>query len=55
MDSSEERVLVREDIKKVIGGRTYFLAERHTDKGVFGFWVNEEWKDKFKDKFVVSK
>ena len=50
MDESldESQVVVREDIKKVVGGRTYYLAERHTEKGVFGFWVGEDWKNKFR-------
>lgn len=46
MGEVEARVVVREDISKVLGGRTYYLAERHTDKGVFGFWVDEEHKNK---------
>lgn len=47
------RIVVREDLTRRMGGRTYYLAERHTDKGIFGFWVDKDWKQKHQ--FSVSK
>jgi hypothetical protein len=43
----QSNVVVRDDVTKRMGGRMYYLAERHTDKGIFGFWVDKDYKDKF--------
>ncbi len=29
----------------MVGGHMYYLAERQTGKGAFGFWVSEEEKE----------
>jgi hypothetical protein len=39
-------VEVHKDMTKMVGGRTYFFAERHTDNGVYGFWVGRDWEAK---------
>ncbi len=52
----EGRIVVREDLTRRMGGRTYYLAERHTDKGIFGFWVDESWrKSRAQQRLNISK
>ena len=40
-----DNVTVHEDISKLVGGHRYYLAERETGKGAFGFWVSEGEKE----------
>jgi hypothetical protein len=42
---SELQLIVHPDMMKVMGGRTYYFAERHTEKGAHGFWVQKAWYD----------
>ncbi len=40
---SELQLIVHPDMMKVRGGRTYYFAERYTEKSVHGFWVSKDW------------
>ncbi len=44
MKSLDGWVEVHKDMTKLLGGRTYYFAERHTDNGVYGFWVGKDWE-----------
>ena len=49
MVSSKPKLVIHEDTKKVVAGRTYYLAEKITEAGTQGFWVSEEWKNKYRE------
>jgi hypothetical protein len=47
--TNDPRVTIHDDISKKLGGKMYYLAERHTSHGAQGFWVTEDWKNKFRE------
>lgn len=51
----DNTTVVHEEISKVVGGRKYYLAERVTQNGMFGFWVDEHEKGCVMHGFNVSR
>lgn len=45
-------VEVHKDMTKVVGGRTYYFAERHMDNSVYGFWVGKDWEDNKQQRLI---